>query len=160
MQGSMTGHESEMAARYDNPRANSARPHTPAGHNGGPLLRHANGVNGTQSSASLVEMERNVSSRYEYRGQPQVHDFLVSHIDIAVLLLEAIPHIETIFGTDTSVRLYLVCDQESDPTLAAYIQTSKPFEEAKSLRKRFYREWWMDQALSGEGLLTFDVDCI
>ncbi len=108
------------------------------------------------------EAASRVARRYTYIKDEEVKAFLTHHPDIAKTLLASVPSIEKIFGRGVTLTLQVLVDQDgkNDVSLFARIQTPKPVREAISLRKQFYREWWMKQKQALESPLNFEVEAI
>lgn len=105
-----------------------------------------------------VDAESKVRAQYEYSAFDQVQDFLSSHDAVASILLDGLPVVWAIFGPAAVVTLSLVSDQESSPELAAVIHVSANIDEARSLRREFYRSWWMPIATLQRPHLSFNVE--
>ncbi len=103
-----------------------------------------------------------VARRYTYIKDEEVKTFLTGHPDVAKTLLAAVPAIEGIFGRGVALTLQVLVDRDgdNDVSLFARIQTHEPVREAISLRKQFYREWWMKQAQALESPLNFEVEAV
>ena len=103
-----------------------------------------------------------VARRYTYIKSEEVKTFLMAHPGVARTLLDAVPAIEKVFGRSVTLTLQVLVDQdgENDVSLFTRIQTPNPVREAISLRKQFYREWWMKQAQALKSPLNFEVESI
>lgn len=103
-----------------------------------------------------------VARRYACIKGEEVETFLTGHPEVVETLLAAVPEIEKIFGGGVPLTLQVLVDPdgEDDVSLFARIQTPEPVREAISLRKQFYREWWMKQAQALEAPLNFEVEAV
>jgi hypothetical protein len=102
----------------------------------------------------------NVLRRYDIRQPAQVRTFLQRHPSTATVLSDAIGPIEAVFGIGAVVALSLVGDQESEPELSALVRVEGSVERAKSLRRDFYRNWWLASVTHDRVPLTFNVDVV
>ncbi|MFT4037648.1 MAG: hypothetical protein QM692_05660 [Thermomicrobiales bacterium] len=83
---------------------------------------------------------------------------LTQRPDIATTLLEALPHVATIFGEGTPVFLVTVDDHTGDPiTLSARVVTSAALPEAMAQQLALYRTWWNDASGPIFGDLSFGL---
>jgi len=112
---------------------------------------------GDGQAAEGQALEARVSQRFTYLEDETVKAFLADHPQVAQILLDAFPRIEEFFGKGTAVFLRLSCDQESEPTLSANIQTALDVSEARAARKRFHLSWWMRQPETDSLPLTFNL---
>lgn len=101
---------------------------------------------------------RQLSQKYVFYDYQSVEGFLRAHPHMVAVLLEALPQVEKFFGKGIGVTLRVMCDQESDPSLSARIQTFLEVNEARAARKAFNVSWWMRQTDTQELPLTFSVE--
>ena len=101
-----------------------------------------------------------LNQAYVFYDYQEVKDVLSLHPGLVGILLNALPQIKRFFGKDTSVSLRVSCDQESDPTLSANIQTAMSVNEARAARKAFNASWWMRQPNTDDLPLTFNLEYV
>jgi hypothetical protein len=98
--------------------------------------------------------------RYEVRQPAQARTFLQRNPSTAIVLSEAIEPIEAVFGAGAVVALSVIGDQESEPEMSALVRVEGSVERAKSLRREFYRNWWLPTVARDRVPLTFNVDVV
>lgn len=95
-----------------------------------------------------------LSSLYAVRESVRVRQFLSAHTGLKKLLFAAYPKIKGTWGPDTRTELEVFSDPEDDSvSLVVYISSDRA--DAFQLLDRFDEDWWLPQAPSSEGLLTF-----
>ncbi len=116
----------------------------------------------SQNSRPGEERVRHVLQRYDSFSPAAVSQFLLSSPQVTEMLLAAAPCVEEFFGPEARVTLQVLTDQDGDNavSLFARIQTPLSVREAIAVRKRFNREWWMQQPGALEAALNFEVECI
>jgi hypothetical protein len=93
---------------------------------------------------------------YSVRDSVPVKHFLSVHPALKKLLFAAFPRIKEIWGLDAKTELQVFSDPEDDSeSLVVYILSER--QDAYQLLDRFDEEWWLSQAGSSDGLLTFAV---
>ena len=126
--------------------------------------QHPIDVSEYNTASRKVAIERNpvslVAQHYVYDISSEVTAIINEHPQVAQTLIDAIPHIKKFFGEEVSVALRVSCDQESDPTLSANIQTTMGVSEARAARKSFYASWWMRQPDTDGCILTFNLEYV
>lgn len=103
---------------------------------------------------------RQINNAYIFYDYQEVGAFLSLHPNLVGVLLDALPQIRKFFGRDTSISLRVSCDQESDPTLSANIQTTMEVSEARAARKSFNASWWMRLSAANQLPLTFNIEYV
>ena len=102
---------------------------------------------------------------YTLVNADEVRRFLRVYPDAADVLIEAPPHVERIFGSNTRVALEVTFDPDSESPrdsveLFGNIQTSLPVEAALERLSRFDDEWFLAQLTRAGGRLNFNLDFI
>lgn len=107
-----------------------------------------------------VSMER--SSVYSFDSLLVVGRFLSSNPHLVDILMEAVPHIRTIFGAETRVVLRIISDpeMENQDQLFGCIRTNLSVDEALSCLDRFDEEWFFNRFDQVAGLLDFKLDFV
>ncbi|MFQ5857433.1 MAG: hypothetical protein ACE5LU_17645 [Anaerolineae bacterium] len=97
---------------------------------------------------------------YSVRDAATVWQFLLAHLHLVEVLLEAYPHLEKHFGPDPEVTLEVVNDPEAvtRKQVFAYIVTSFPPAKALTRLDKLDEEWFLDQLDRVDGLLNFNLE--
>jgi hypothetical protein len=103
-----------------------------------------------------------IEEMYTFRNTPEVWRFLYAHLRIIDVLLEAYPHIQEHFGSNTEVVLEVASDLEVKnwDQLFAYIVTPLPPGEALDRLDNLDSEWFLHQLDRVDDLLNFDLVCV
>jgi len=97
-----------------------------------------------------------LSTFYSVRDSVPVKRFLSVHPALKKLLFAAFPRIKETWGLHAKAELQVFSDPEDDSlSLVVYIVSER--QDAYQLLDRFDDEWWLSQAGSSDGLLTFAV---
>ena len=105
--------------------------------------------------------EEDVARQYVFINGDEVDAFLAGNPRVVTTLLAALPAAEEVFGHGVRLTVQVLADQDGDDvSLFVRIQTPKPVLEALTLRKQFYRDWWMQQPHVLEMPLSFDVEIV
>jgi hypothetical protein len=100
---------------------------------------------------------------YTFRNAAAVRRFLLAHLSLIGVLVEAYSHLSKYFGPDPRVALEIVSDPEADDgrdQLFAYILTSLPVDEALVRLDRLDEEWFLDQLDQVGGLFNFNLEFV
>jgi len=76
------------------------------------------------------------------------------------LLLEAVPHLKTCFGTNVVVSLRVPIDEGGSRCLYAVAMWPARLRDVKNALGRFDHEWWLGRANQAAGDLTFTYELI
>ena len=106
--------------------------------------------------AILNEVGRN----YIGSEDASVRSFLVEHRGLIQLLLEAVPHLKTCFGTNVVVSLRVPIDEGGSRCLYAVAMWPARLRDVKNALGRFDHEWWLGRANQAAGDLTFTYELI
>jgi len=97
-----------------------------------------------------------------YEGGVDVDRFLRSHPSVFAVLVDALPHVRSLFGGHTSVRLRLVkdpdADSDVDSELFADIKTGLGAVNACRSLDVFDDNWFLDNLERTQGLLNFTLE--
>ena len=102
----------------------------------------------------------NLSQRCGFQDYVSINRFLIENPNVYIRLFEAVPVINKIFGNSSVVRLHLVSDQESSPSLAVRVRVIGTVELARELRKEFYKSFWMPRASKSSLPVSFNVEAV
>jgi hypothetical protein len=102
---------------------------------------------------------------YTLVNADEVHRFLRVYPDAADVLIEARPHIERIFGSNTRVTLEVTFDPDSESLrdseeLFADIQTSLPVDAALARLHKLDQDWFLSQLCRVKGRLNFSLEFV
>lgn len=126
---------------------------------------------GWRTSANWLPIEENearlrlLQRFYTLVNADEVRRFLRVYPDAADVLIEARPHIERIFGSNTRVALEVTFDPDSESLrdseeLFGNIRTSLPVEEALDQLSQFDDEWFLAQLTRAGGRLNFNLEFV
>jgi hypothetical protein len=95
---------------------------------------------------------------YQVTASDVAH-FLATNPDLIMLLNDAAPTIQELFGSNVTVRLEVFSDPDrmSDRELFARILSTPPTGSALELLDRFDNEWWFNAASRSRCLLSFGL---
>lgn len=92
------------------------------------------------------------------RNESEALGILAQRPDVSAILLEALSHVEEIFGEDTQVLLIATDHYDGHPpTLSARITASGTAPEQLAKRDAFYRAWWLGIPGEIDEILSFGV---
>lgn len=99
----------------------------------------------TTTTALPARTIASLAAGYALRRPEEIAGFLETYPFLVALLLEARPVIARHFGAETPVVLEVSYDPEDDDLteLVAWVQTKRPWAEARAQEKRFGDEWWL-----------------
>ena len=87
-----------------------------------------------------------------------VMGILATRLDVASVLVEALPHVHRIFGDGTRVLLVAIDYHTEEPSgLAALIEATGSVSERLAQQQRFYREWWLGVPGEIADILSFSM---
>lgn len=93
----------------------------------------------------MLDVIREAYTFVDSSDEALVIDILARRPDIAVVLLDALPHDRAVFGDDTQVMLLAVDEQTGAPQrLSARIVTTESVPGPRLERDRLYRTFWLD----------------
>lgn len=103
-----------------------------------------------------------IEDLYTIRDYAQTMSFLVRRPHLVNLLEAAYWEVQEHFASGTTVALVLFRDREfpNVTQLFALIQTSMKVREAMEGLDRFEAAWWLDNAPSCAGELSFDLEFV
>jgi hypothetical protein len=110
------------------------------------------------SSDDVLDAVRKTYTFVDATDEQEAMSVLARRLDVASVLLEALPHVYAIFGEDTPVMLVTVDEHNSEPIrLSARIETTLPVPQAQEKRNAFFRTWWNGASDRVLGDLSFGL---
>jgi len=105
-----------------------------------------------QLEAEIGELK----TKYVFRNESAVTQFVLSHRTAAGDLLKALPQLKKCFGEDVVFNLEAVSDDDESTSLYAIVVWRGRAEEAESALEDFDERWWLNQ--SAQPRLTFTYE--
>lgn len=97
----------------------------------------------------VLEAVRAAYTFVDARNEAEVFGVLEKRPDVAAVLLDALPHVDNVFGAGTGVLLLATNHLDGHPpTLSARINARGTIQEQLAKQDTFYRSWWL--SISGE----------
>ncbi len=110
------------------------------------------------TSREVLDAIREAYSFVDESNEAAALGILAKRPDIAMVLVEALPRVDEIFGAETRVLLLATDHHDGHPpTLSARIDAVGAISEQLEKQGEFYRTWWLDAGDSVLGELTFGV---
>ena len=87
-----------------------------------------------------------------------VGTFLREHRALPIVLLDAVPRLRDAFGTDATLQLQLMVEEDEPTILCGLVLWAGPLPSAQRALRRFDEAWWLSNCQRASGNLIFDYE--